>query len=558
MFHRPYADIACNFFEKVLRHTADEWYGMPFLLAPWQEDCLSHVFGDVDDDGNRITDMVYLEVPKKSGKSEFAAGMILLVMIIDRMKGSQIYGAAAATRQALNVYRAAVKMVEQEPLLLQQLRILRGTNRILKYTDPDSFYAAIAADGDLGDGVNPAFTVADELHRWRTRKQIENWDVLSNGGITRRQTLTVAITTAGVQNESPLAWRMHEKTRKIQAGVVHDEKFYGRIYGADKGDDPSKESTWIKAAPSLKQNGGFLDIEKYRQKYRTHLAEGDLTSFKRYFLNMWDQRESLAIDMNKWDASAGEWKAEGIIVDAAPIIIKGQTLERSVKPFRTEFLQRFIERKCWAGVDISMTTDFTSAVFVFPYEGIEEEIYDVLPFFWFPESNVRKYERVLGIPLRQLADDGFLELVPGEVIDYRDVRARLDWAAKMFSLQEICWDPWNSRQISVNMVEDGYRCFDIRQGYQTLSEPTKKILELVAKGNLHHGGHPLLRHNAACAATSTDGRDNLIFTKPDRFKTTSRIDGIAAMTNAMTRAMLHKSGPKFQLLFMGGPRDENK
>src|SRR5262249_46463217 len=147
---------------------------------------------------NRIIEMVYLEVPKKAGKTEWAAGVILLLFLLEQTPGCQIYGAAAATRQAQNVYRAAVKMVEQSPELMDRWKILRSTNRIVKRNDPESFYAAIAGDGDLGDGVNPTAVVADEVHRWRTRKQIENWDVLSNGGITRKQSLTIAITTAGV------------------------------------------------------------------------------------------------------------------------------------------------------------------------------------------------------------------------------------------------------------------------------------------------------------------------------------------------------------------------
>lgn len=265
-------DIACNFFEKCLFHTQDEWYGKPFILAPWQEEALQKIFGEIDADGRRLIEMAYLEVPKKTGKSEFVAGIILLLLALESMKGGQIYGAASATRQALNVYRAAVKMVEQSEFLSDELRVLRGTNRILRRDDPDSFYAAIAADGDLGDGVNPLVTVADEVHRWKTRKQLENWDVLSNGGITRRQSLTIGITTAGVVNESPLAWRLHEKTRKISAGIVADPKFYGRIYGADPDDDPGAESTWLKAIPSLKQNGGFLEISRIREKYESHVA----------------------------------------------------------------------------------------------------------------------------------------------------------------------------------------------------------------------------------------------------------------------------------------------
>lgn len=536
MFVQQEADFAANFFEKVLRHSADEWYGKPFLLAPWEEYALSQIFGNLAEDGRRLIEMAYLEVPKKAGKSEFVAGIILLLLFMETMPGCQVYGAASATRQALNVYRAAAKMVEQSPILRKRFRILRSTNRIIKYSDPDSFYAAIAADGDLGDGVNPSFVVADEVHRWRTRKQLENWDVLSNGGITRKQTLTIAITTAGVMNESPLAWRLHEKTRKIERGIVADPKFFGKIWGADPGDDPASDATYIKANPSLKQNGGFLDIQILRDKYTSLSAEGDLTSFKRYFLNIWDQKENLAIPMDRWDAGAGDWQAQGLVKNPAPIVLKGQTLERKARPIPAELMTRFIDRKCWPGVDLSMTTDTTAVVFVFP---CADGSIDLLPFFWLPDARILELERKLGVPLRRWADEGFLELSPGEVIDYRDVQARLEWGAQMFDVQEICWDPWNSRQISVQMLEDGHRCYEVPQGFKHLSEPTKKLLALIYSKKVHHGGHPLLRWQAGCATTVEDGRDNVMFAKPNRMKSASRIDGIAATTNAMYKAIVH-------------------
>jgi phage terminase large subunit-like protein len=534
VYSQEHADIACNFFECVLKHTADEWYGKPFLLAPWQEDCLSSVFGNIDDEGRRIIETVYLEVPKKSGKSEFAAGLLLLILALETAKGCQIYGAATAIRQALNVYRPAAKMVEQSPILTKRLRLLRSTHRIIKRSDPDSFYAAIAADGDIGDGVNPAVVVADEVHRWKTRKHLENWDVLSNGGITRRQTLTIAITTAGVENESPLAWRLHEKTKNIEKGIVSDPKFYGKIYGADKTDDPLSDATLIKTCPSLRENGGFMDIEKLRAKRTSLLADGDLTSWKRYFLNMWDQKENPAIEINDWDASAGGWEARGLLPDPGPLVIDGKSEERRVRPLPADLMTRFIDRTCWAGVDISMTTDLTAAVFVFPTVD-PEETYEVLPFFWLPDAKIRKMEKTLGVPLRKWADDGFLELCPGPVIDTRDVKARLEWGSRMFSLEGICWDPWNSRQISTQMIDDGHQCFEVRQGFATLTEPTKKLLELTVLGRLHHGGHPVLRWMANCAAKITDGRDNVMLVKPDRAKTSKRIDGIAAINNALTR-----------------------
>jgi phage terminase large subunit-like protein len=536
-FSQQHADIACNFFECVLKHTLDEWYGKPFILAPWQEEAVSEIFGRLDDDGNRQIQQVYLEVPKKAGKTEMVAGIVLLALIMDPNPGCQVYGAAAATRQAMNIYRAACKMWEQAPILQKSLRLLRGTNRILKRRDPDSFYAAVAADGDLSDGVNPSVVAADELHRWRTRKQIENWDVLSLGGITRKQTLTIAITTAGVRNESPLAYRLHEKTLRIKEGVISDPTFYGRIYGASKTDDWTDEKTWIKANPSLIQNGGFLDIEKIRQKYQSSLSDSEgQRTFKRYYLNLWDEKERRAIDLADWDACKGEWDAVGLR-EKAP--------EDKIRPLDPDMLRRFFGRKCWAGVDLSMTTDMSALALVF--ESATDELnplengFDILAFYWLPEENIRKRELRDGMPYQTWAEQGFIELSPGRVIDYRDVKARIAWADEMFDLQEVCFDPWNSRQISVPMIEEGFRCFDVRQGFQTLNEPSKKLLSLVASRKLRHGGHPVLRWNAMCLSTR-EVNDNLMFSKPERSKDTARIDGIAAMVDALSRAILDDSG----------------
>lgn len=499
------------------------------MLAPWQEQALTEIFGWVDDDGNRIIEMAYMEVPKKAGKTEFAAGIVLLVLIMSMTPGTQVYGAAAATRQAMNVYRACCKMIEQSPILKARLRVLRGTNRILRRDDPDSFYAAIAADGDMGDGVNPSCVIADEVHRWKTRKQLENWDVLANGGITRKQTLTIAITTAGVQQDSPLAWKLHEKSRKLQDGIVSDPKFYGRVYGASAEDDPGSPDTWRKANPSLIDNGGFLDIEKVREKYVAHVAEGDLTSFKRYYLNIWDQKENRAIDMAKWDASSGGWVNSGLL-EKCP--------EDTVRPISRELLARFIERDCWVGVDLSQTTDLSAVVFVFPGDG---GTYELLPFFYLPGDAIAKRQLRDGMPYKQWVDQGFIEVstvVPG-VVDLEEVQARIEWGARMFMLHEVIFDPWNAGQISVQLVKAGITCLYLHQQFAHLSEPSKKLLELVETGRIHHGGHPILRWNASCVVKK-EFNDNMKFVKPEREKSSSRIDGISAAVNGLSRAMLNE------------------
>jgi phage terminase large subunit-like protein len=190
-------------------------------------------------------------------------------------------------------------------------------------------------------------------------------------------------------------------------------------------------------------------------------------------------------------------------------------------------------------VDLSMTTDMSAVAFVFP---AEDGYFDILPFFWMPENGIKKRELYDGMPYRTWADQGLLELCPGDVIDVREIRKRLEWGDRMFDLQELCFDPSEARQLSVPMLDDGYTCIDVRQGYNMLSEPCKKILELVACGKLRHGGHPILRWNAMCLA-SKEHNDQLMWAKPERQKETARIDGIAATTDAMVRAMLPGNGP---------------
>lgn len=540
-FSSKQADIACNFFQKLLKHTIDEWYGKPFNLVPWEEEAIRHIWGMLDDEGRRLTQMAYLEVPKKSGKSEWAAGLALMALLLDPNPGCQVYGAASSQKQAGNVYRAACKMVEQSSILKNELRILRGTNRIIKRRDPESFYAAIAADGDLTDGVNPSVVIADEVHRWRERKHIENWDVLTLGGITRRQALTIAITTAGVRNESPLAWRLHEKTERARDKIIDDKSFYGRIYAASPEDDWTKEETWIKAHPSLEENGGFLKLSKLRTYFEAAQTDPEAQrAWRRYFLNLWDQKENRCIPMDKWDRCKGDWTAQGL---------KPLETGEMVRALPDDLIGRFIDRTAYSGIDMSYTIDMTAVVFLFP---AEDGFFDVMPFFWVPEFNARgdlkKREVRDGIPYRAWAEQGFIEVSPGDVIDWREIRKRLEWGARMFDLKELCFDQHNSTQISIPMREEGYMCIDIPQAFGK-TEANKKFLEIVQAEKLRHGGHPVLRFNASCL-TSVERDGKLKFVKPERQKDSSRIDGVDATTDALFRGMIEQPVSDYPLAIL--------
>jgi phage terminase large subunit-like protein len=401
-------------------------------------------------------------------------------------------------------------MIKGNRLLHSRLKILPSTKRILRKDDPSSFYAAISADGDIHDGVQPYFVVRDELHRWRTRKAFELNEVLERGMISRRESMVVDITTAGVKDESPLCWRRHEYARQIADGVFTDHRFYGRIWAADPERMQADPAYWrspearIEANPSHEANGGYLRDSVLEDLCTKACNDPMLESdYKRYHLNYWGQRGTRWMPMERWSLCRDETR-------------------------------RLIERPCYAGLDLSSTTDLSSLVLLFPDES--DDSYDVLPFFWMPEEKVHPMELRDRVPYSQWVAAGHIEACPGQVVRHEAIRQRLDWAREMFDVREVAFDPWNAGEFAQKLIDEGVITVPVRQGFQSLSAPTKKLMELVLSRRIRHANHPVLTWNADCVEVKDDGNDNIKPVKPDRKQSNKRIDGIVALIMALDRA----------------------
>ena len=68
-----------------------------------------------------------------------------------------------------------------------------------------------------------------------------------------------------------------------------------------------------------------------------------------------------------------------------------------------------------------------------------------------------------------------------------------------------------------------------------MAAPTAELQRLSVSRALWHGGHPVLRWNASNVAVRQDPAGNI---KPDKERSTERIDGISALVNALGRALL--------------------
>jgi len=186
-------------------------------------------------------------------------------------------------------------------------------------------------------------------------------------------------------------------------------------------------------------------------------------------------------------------------------------------------------QRCYVGLDLSTTRDLTAAVAVFP----DATGCDVEAAFFVPEATVDERSTRDRVPYRQWARDGHLTVTPGDVVDYEAVRAQLKRWSALYDIREIAFDPWNATDLVTRLQEqDGFVCIPMRQGYASLSAPTKSAEKRIAGKQLRHGRHPILRWNISNAAVEQDPAGNI---KLSKRVSTERIDGAVALVMAIDR-----------------------
>ncbi|HUT87828.1 MAG TPA: terminase TerL endonuclease subunit, partial [Candidatus Heimdallarchaeota archaeon] len=122
------------------------------------------------------------------------------------------------------------------------------------------------------------------------------------------------------------------------------------------------------------------------------------------------------------------------------------------------------------------------------------------------------------------------------VIDYDYIEAEIEGLSSDYDIREIGYDPWGALQLAQHLEAKGFEMVEVRQGTKSMSEPTKEMLRLVLGGKLRHGDNPVLTWMADNAVVTIDSAENV---KPDKKKSTERIDGIVAAIMALGRLTLH-------------------
>ena len=271
------------------------------------------------------------------------------------------------------------------------------------------------------------------------------------------------------------------------------------IYSADASSDWTDEKIWHECNPAL---GNFRNIDEMRTLCtRAKEIPALEMTFRRLYLNQWTSSAERWMPIERWDECAdGLGDIEGKV--------------------------------CYAGLDLSATTDLTALALVF-YDG---EAYDALLHYWMPEEKMREREKRDRVPYSTWVKQGFITATEGGVIDYNSIETKLSGWAEEYDIREIAFDRWGATKLSQSLIDTGFTMVPFGQGYKSMSPPTKELMSLVLSKKIRHGGNPVLRWNVDNLVVKQDEAGNL---KPDKEKSTQRIDGVVALLMALDRATRH-------------------
>lgn len=496
-YDKAQADYAVGFIE-CLCHTKGRWAGKPFKLLPWQEQIVRDIFGTVKADGKRQFTTAYIEIPKKNGKSELAAAIALYLLFADGEAAPEVYGAAADRAQAAIVFDVANQMVKMTPALAKRSKSLGANKRIVSNFN-NGYYQVLSAEVGTKHGLNVSGLVLDEVHAQPNRKL---YDVLTKGsGDAREQPLYFLITTAGNDTNS-ICYELHQKALDIIEGRKVDPTFYPVIYGAAESEDWTSPKVWLKANPSLGETIAIDKVEAACESAKQNPAEEN--SFRQLRLNQWVKQAVRWMPMDKWDKCA--------------FTVNEDELEGRV---------------CYGGLDLSSTTDITAFVLVFPPLD-EEDKYYILPYFWIPEDNVDLRVRRDHVPYDLWERQGMLLTTEGNVVHYGYIEKFIERLNERFNIREIAYDRWGAVQMVQNLEGMGFTVVPFGQGFKDMNPPTKELMKLTLEKRIAHGGHPVLRWMMDNIFIKTDPAGNI---KPDKEKSTEKIDGVVATIMALDRAI---------------------
>ena len=487
------ANRALRFIETFCHHHEGELAPGRLKLELWQKAFVSLIFGIVDETCARQFREVFFVVGRKNGKTLLAAAIAEYCTFLDGEYGGRIYFAAPKLEQAALCFEAYHQMILQEPELSQMAKKRRTD---IYVADNNTTAKPLAFSAKKSDGLNVSLAVADECASWQGDQGLKFYEVIKSSFGARKQPLLLAMTTAGYVNDGIYDELMRRSTR-VLLGESKESRLLPVIYAIDDIGKWNDINELRKSNPNL---GVSISVDYLLEEIA--IAEGSLSKKVEFITKYCCMKQN----------SSTAWLSTQVIAKCMD------------KPLRIE---DFKHNYCVGGLDLSQTTDLTSACVEIEKDG---RLY-VFSKFWLPSERIDEAADRDGVPYRIYIQRGLLEPSGDNFVDYRDC---FRWFVELVEKYEILplavgYDRYSAQYLVQDMKGYGFKMDDVYQG-DNLWGTMQEVEGLMKDGKVCIGDNDLLKMhflNSAVKMSAERGRGRLVKVSPS-----AHIDGMAALLDA--------------------------
>lgn len=561
-FYHPESGIAVCEFAEMLPHVKGEWAGRgeTISLEPWQIFMFMILFGWLrKSTGLRRFRKLYLQVPRKNGKSLICSVIGLWFLCMDGEAGAEVFAGAKTEYQAWKVFGPAKTMVDRSPDLAEACGLQALKTRIVE-SGGGVFQTMI---GKPGDGDSPSCAIADEFHEHETPDQV---DAMETGMGARAQPLLAVITTAGYNIGGPCFELLRESEKMLDGSVPNDELFalvytidlpethfleddatyfrlrmlctcgngeslFGTIAGAYAAHDPGcmarkqckvedgrlhwnePGDDWTDPAILAKANPNYgisVDAEYLQSSQRSAVINpAQANRFKTKHLNIWATAKAACFNMPAYNAGADPGMS----------------------------LQDFKGGECWIILDLASKIDICAVGILFKKRIAGRDHYYYFTLYYLPEDAIEA-DKKNAANYRKWVNQGLLKTTEGAELSFAVVREDVMALMPDYAVKELVYDPWRATQLAHEFAEKGANVVEYRQIVQLMSPPMKEIQAAILAGRWHHDGNEITTWMFGNTVGQLDAKDNIY---PRKERPEYKIDGAVAAIMGVGRAMTQQT-----------------
>lgn len=531
--------------------TAGAKAGHPFEPLPWHLFSAGSLFGWKLQSGRLRFRSAWLETGKGQAKSPFMGAIGLYMMGWHGIPRAEVYAIGWEKRTANILFTDAVSMCraqipdQDEGDTLESrgevmIRGVLGNAWKIEHPESGSFFQALA-NTDANSGPRPACVAADEIHEFKDREPIDIWRRAIEKQAGDALFLMGTNTPASTQI---VGTELSERYQKISKGEYDDDESFAFIARVDEKDRENifdNEKAWVKSLPAL---GVTFPIENIRGAVNTaRTSMADAMSVKRLYFGIPTGSVSFWIAEEAWAAAQSDGPIDLPVLKKCP---------------------------CWLSLDLSMKNDLTAltAVWIDEFGHLWAKTW-----YWTTKEGLSDRSRGDNAPYERWVEQGFIEAVPGSVIDKTFVAMRVMKLVAEYNVQFLAFDVAGIADFIASCEEIGFpvwkfegkdkpegkglklvphaqgkrRMFEERQ--LTMPTSIERYEDKILSGAITIENSPVTYMCAANTMVDTDGQGNRCF---DKKRSRGRIDG--NVTNAMAAgaalADFEAKKPAFQMLFV--------